>query len=243
MGPLRGSLLAFVLYDVAEQIQIDKVCALVGAQPAQPGFKHPAQEYVRFERPPAVEIPQPIVLETGDQFQVRIKYFDYGVISIELMLDFEVTWTELVQLSNRWLLAPEIERRAAELMRSRLERVKAAMTSAHPTQLSEDYYVIHLKEALGESGRPTAPALVAQHGVEIAQIVRGESQALSDTECAEVLHSSLSYYPNNLLVTGWAAALVYDTPEAARPTIQLLEYANTQLLEFRHYDEMLTRVL
>jgi len=98
MGPLRGSLLAFVLYDVAEQIQIDKVCALVGAQPAQPGFKHPAQEYVRFERPPAVEIPQPIVLETGDQFQVRIKYFDYGVISIELKLDFEVTWTELVQL-------------------------------------------------------------------------------------------------------------------------------------------------
>jgi hypothetical protein len=31
--------------------------------------------------------------------------------------------------------------------------------------------------------------------------------------------------------------------EGAEPTIQLLEYANTQLLEFRHYDDVLTRVL
>jgi hypothetical protein len=36
---------------------------------------------------------------------------------------------------------------------------------------------------------------------------------------------------------------VYDTASGAAPTIQLLEYANTQLLEFRHYDDVLTRVL
>ena len=58
-----------------------------------------------------------------------------------------------------------------------------------------------------------------------------------------MLQSSLSYYPTDLLVTGWVAALVYDTAEGAAPTIQLLEYANTQLLEFRHYDDVLTRVL
>jgi hypothetical protein len=39
------------------------------------------------------------------------------------------------------------------------------------------------------------------------------------------------------------AAFVYDTPEGAEPAIQLLEYANSQLLEFRHYDEVLTRIL
>ena len=44
-------------------------------------------------------------------------------------------------------------------------------------------------------------------------------------------------------MAGWTAALIYDTPEGAEPTIQLLEYANTQLLEFRHYDNQLTRVL
>jgi hypothetical protein len=45
------------------------------------------------------------------------------------------------------------------------------------------------------------------------------------------------------LVVGWMAAFIYDTSEGAAATGQLLEYANTQLLEYRRYDELLTRVL
>jgi hypothetical protein len=44
-------------------------------------------------------------------------------------------------------------------------------------------------------------------------------------------------------VVGWSSAFVFDNIEASIPTLQLLEYANTQLLEFRHYDEVLTGVL
>jgi hypothetical protein len=44
-------------------------------------------------------------------------------------------------------------------------------------------------------------------------------------------------------VVGWTAAFIYDTAEDAAPSIQLLEYANTQLLEFRYYDALLTRLL
>lgn len=85
--------------------------------------------------------------------------------------------------------------------------------------------------------------MLATNGAQIAQIVRGESQPLGDAERNKALQSSMSYYPNDLLVAGWVAALVCDTPDGAEPTIQLLEYANTQLLEFRHYDESLTNVL
>jgi uncharacterized protein YfkK (UPF0435 family) len=53
----------------------------------------------------------------------------------------------------------------------------------------------------------------------------------------------MSYYPADLLVVGWIAALVYDTPTGAHATVDLLEYANTQLLEFRYYDDVLTKVL
>ena len=89
----------------------------------------------------------------------------------------------------------------------------------------------------------TAPELLELHGGQIAQIIRAESVPLSDAESREILQSSISYYPTDLLVAGWTAALVYDTPEGAAPTIQLLEYANTQLLEYRHYDNLLTKVL
>ena len=246
MRPLRGSFWVFVLYDVAEEIDLDKLCDLVGAKPVpqQPSFKHPTPEYVRFERPPAIEYPRALTLESGEQFEVRIKYFDYGVVSVELKLEFEADWEELVRLSNRWILAPELEARTAELLRPRMERAAAALTQAYSARLSEDYYIIHLREAVDEDGQPlTAPVMLAKRGGEIAQIVRGESQPLAESERHEVLQSSLSYYPTDLLVIGWVAALVYDTQSGAEPTIQLLEYANTQLLEFRHYDDVLTRVL
>jgi hypothetical protein len=58
-----------------------------------------------------------------------------------------------------------------------------------------------------------------------------------------VLRSQISYYAGDLTVIGWNAAFLYDTPAGAETAIQLLEYANSQLLEFRHYDELLTSVL
>jgi hypothetical protein len=247
MRPLRGSLWVLVLYDVAEQIQLDRLQGLIRPEPpgaGQPRFKHPAPEYVRFEKAPVVEALSPATIETGQQFQARAKYFDYGVISIELQLAFEADWDELVHLSNRWILSPEIERCSSELLRERLERVAPALHQPYAARLSEDYYIIHLEQALAPDGQPiTAPSLLASHGDQIAQIVRGESQPLSEAERNEVLQSRLSYFPSDLLLVGWVAALVYDTAEGAAPTIQLLEYANTQLLEFRHYDDVLTRVL
>ncbi len=74
-------------------------------------------------------------------------------------------------------------------------------------------------------------------------MVRGEPALLSASEQREVLRGQMSYYPTDLLLAGWTAAVVYDTDEGAETTLQLLEYANTQLLEFRFYDELLTRVL
>jgi hypothetical protein len=245
MRPLRGSFWVLVLYDVAEEIELDKLSALIGVAPTrpQPSFKHPAPEYVRFERPPVVEHPEPVITQTGERFDVQIKYFDYGVVSVELKLQFESDWDELVRLSNRWVLAPETERLTSELLRARLPRVAPSLLQPYETHLNEDYYIIQIHEALDAAGQPmTAAAMLQTRGGKVAQIVRGESMPLSEAECREVLQSSLSYYPTDLLVVGWVAALVYDTPAGAEPTIQLLEYSNTQLLEFRHYDEVLTRV-
>src|SRR6266516_3687743 len=203
---LRGWFRVLVLYDVAEAIQLEQLRSILGAQPAgrAPSFTRPTPEYVRFESPPVVEPLDGIELDLGEPLKGRIKYYEYGVVSIEMELEFACDWQGL----------------------------------------AEDYYIIQLGEMSGAEGRPaTASELLPRHGSEIAQIVRGESAALSDGERQEILQSSISYYPTDLLVVGWTAALVYDTPEGAAATIQLLEYANTQLLEFRYYDDLLTRVL
>jgi hypothetical protein len=239
---LSGSFWILFLYDVCEEIHLETLRELLGVQlRREPSFRHPSPEYVRFERPPVVQRLEPIVLESGEHLPGELNYYGYGVVSIKLELPFELSWAELVDLSSRWIAAPELEAQAAQTVRRCLERVQAALVKPHKDWLNEDYYIIHLKNTAAPT--VTAAELIDKHGAEIAKIVRGELAELSPGETEEILRSRMSYYPDDLLVVGWTAAFVYDTTEGAGSTIQLLEYANTQLLEFRYYDQALSRLL
>jgi hypothetical protein len=246
MMTCHGSFRALLLYDIADELDLDRVRELLGVSPPgrKPEFKLPAPVYVRFERPPVVEPSEAVCLSGGECFEGRLKYFDYGVASLELELQFQAGWEELIALSNRWMETPEIEQKALEIARKRLSGLTQAIRKPYLEWLDEVYYVVHVREVHCPDGRVLSAAeLLAQHASAIAQVVRGELHRLSPGEEKEVLGSSISYYPTDLLVAGWMAAFIYDTPEGAAPTVQLLEYANAQLLEYRRYDELLTRVL
>jgi hypothetical protein len=243
---VSGSLWLLFLYDVSEEIRLDELRRILGLQQPlrEPSFRHPAPEYVRFEKPPVVERASPILLEDGQKIEARINYYEYGVLSIALRTSFSCTWPELVNLANQWIASPELLNRMEKLLEQHLERALPALVDPYPAHLSEDYCIVHLRHADENEGpRVSATQLVSSHGSEIAQIVRGESLPLSEEERVEILQSRMSYYPDDLVVIGWTAAFIYDSVEGAAPTLQLLEYANSQLLDFRHYDELLTRVL
>jgi hypothetical protein len=188
-----------------------------------------------------VERIEPIVLASGSRFEGELNYYEYGVVSLKLELPFELDWPELIDLSSRWIAAPELEAQATKTVRNAAKKVASAFVNPREDWLTEDYYIIHLKSSAASGLR--AGDLVENHGREIAKIVRGELLDLSPGETADTLRSRMSYYPDDLLVVGWTAAFIYDTAEGAQPTIQLLEYANTQLLEFRYYDHVLTLLL
>jgi hypothetical protein len=248
---LRGHFRVLFLYDVAEAIRLDALRSLLGLElepggvESPPNPVRPIPQYLRFERPPVVEPAEPMVLGTGERIGVSTKYYDYGVVSIELELPFECSdWDSLVLQSSRWIGAAELENRANDLLRIALDRASPALINPYKTWLKEDYFIVHLLEIVEEDGKTLAAGeLLASHAREIAQLVRGESVSLSEAERQEVLQSSISYSRTDLLVVGWTGALVYGSTEGAAITIQMLEYANTQLLEFRHYDSLLTQLL
>ncbi len=118
---------------------------------------------------------------------------------------------------------------AGRIVREKVGRAGAAMTKPYAEWLSEDYLIFHVREM---TGAPLAKELVADYGGRITQVVRGDTLTLAEGEIAEVLQSRISYYPTDLAVIGWNAAFLYDTTAGAETAIQLLEYANSQLLEF-----------
>jgi len=249
-SPLCGSVLVLIQFDVCEEIRLDQLRQILGARTADASFKHSAPGYVRYQRPPVEEVLEPLVLESGERLEGDIRYFDYGVVSVVFELPFSGDWDKLVQLSSRWVWDTNFEALATRIVQQKLERAAPALVKPYklrPENLSdgadwlqEDYFIFHLREI---AGAPSAADLLASHSNYISQIVRGETQPLSDGERQEILQSRISYYPSDLAVIGWNAAFIYDTASGAETAIQLLQYANSQLLEFRHYDDLLTRQL
>ncbi len=240
-GPLRGSVLALIQFDVCEEIRLDDLRRILGARTAEASFKHQAPGYVRYQRPPVEERLEPLVLESGERLEGQIKYYDYGVVSLVFELPFSGDWETLVQLSSRWTSDTNFESLASKIVKQKLERALPALVKPYTAEwLQEDYFIFHVREA---AGNPDAAALLANQRDQIAQIVRGESAPLSEGEKQEILQSRISYYPTDLAVIGWNTAFIYDTPSGAETAIQLLQYANSQLLEFRHYDDLLTKEL
>ncbi len=238
---LNGSVLVLIQFDVCEELRLDQLRNVKQRTvQQQPSMKHGAPTYVRYERPPVVEPLEALQLDSGERLEAVIKYYDYGVVSVVFQLPFSGDWDNLVQLASRWVWDIDFASRAEPLVRARLDQCADAMIRPATRWFSEDYFIFHVSEA---PGSPAAAEMVRDHGLQIAQVVRGDRMQLSAGECNEVLHSQISYYANDLAVIGWNAAFLYDSSAGAETAIQLLEYANSQLLEFRHYDELLTAIL
>jgi len=238
---LSGFVLVLIQFDVCEEIRLDKIQPSGGSRTVrQPSTKQAAPAYVRYERPPVVEPVEPLTLETGETLEGEIKFYDYGVVSVIYQIPFAGDWEALVQLSARWVWDVDFASRVDPIVRRAMKRSEGALVKPYERWLSEDYFIFHVREA---PRSPSAAELIAANTFKIAQVVRGERLPLSDGECREVMQSQISYYAQDLTVIGWNAAFLYDTALGAQTAIQLLEYANSQLLEFRYYDELLTGVL
>ena len=238
---LHGSVLVLLQFDVCEAIRLDTLQEMIRARTVEPpSLKQPAPGYIRYQRPPVVERLEPLVLEGGEQLQGEMKYYDYGVVSVVFELPFTGGWERLTTLASRWVWEVDFAAQAMEIVRGRLERVTAVLVKPYERWLSEDYLIFHIREINGSS---SVLDLLQQHGSRIAQVVRGDTGRLAESECNEVLQSRISYYATDLTVIGWNAAFIYDTASGAETAIQLLEYANSQLLEFRHYDDLMTKEL
>lgn len=243
---LRGCIRIFVFYDVGEALELDKLRTLLDphGRPTQPDFPRRTPEYVRFENPPITEPSEPLTLRSGEAVVCSIKYYEYAIVAVQLEVPFEGNWETLMTQTARWMDAPDIEPESRAVVTRHLQRVSTAIVKPREEWFQENYLVVDLRQIEDEKGTIcTADRILSTYGEQIGQLLRGEQAPLARSTNDRILQGSLSYYATDLLVVGFNASLVYDRPEEAARTIQILEYARMQLLEFRYYDNFMTRVL
>jgi len=232
---VAGTATAFFLYDVSDAIDLAHVRTLIEtAAPAQ--LTKVAASHIQYQQPPVVIDGSSLAASSVDGFRCRIKAFDYGVVSVALLRPIPDTWPALISEGRALHDSAAAATTAERVCRAFLDRVAPAVASPRATFLSEDYVVFTLTEV---SGNPDTEKLIARHGQEIAQLLRAEQAALSTQEREEVLRHRISYLANDLVVPTWNGAFIYDTETGSQGTIELLEFANSQLLQFRYYDQLL----
>jgi hypothetical protein len=236
-----GHVTAFHLYDVCEVIDLAAVATLIGGTSRvklTPKTTTPA--YVQYQQPPLTIDGAAIGVPDALGFAVRFKLFDYGVISVALTRPLPGSWKELVDYAIALQEDARVAATCESLCRDLMARLQAALTAPHTDLLSEDYFVFSISAL---DNRPTAQTLVDEHGDHIVRVLRAEREPLSRQERDEVLRQRISYLENDLLVPTWNAAFVYDTDAGTQAAEEILEFANSQLLEFRYYDDVLSREL
>src|SRR3954453_18772717 len=168
---LTGSFRGLLLFDVAESIDLGLLHRILGTNPnrREPAFRHPAPEYVRFERPPVIEQVGTRQVRGSENVEIRIRYFEYGVASVEMLMPFSSSWNELASLTSRWIVSAELEGFATSLLRESLVRTGPALGNPYREWISEDYYVVQLDPISTDGGAAlSAEQLVRDRGGEIA---------------------------------------------------------------------------
>ena len=59
----------------------------------------------------------------------------------------------------------------------------------------------------------------------------------------EILRNRISYLANDLVIPTWNAAFVDHTRAGTDAALEIIEFANSQLLQFRDHDELLDNAL
>jgi hypothetical protein len=235
---LAGHIQAFYLFDVAETIDLRAIPSLIGgpAVAARLAPKPATPAYVQYEKPPVSFDGSAVGLQQLDGFQMRVRAYDYGVISIALAQPFSGDWADLLAVGQTLIENEDIEQRAESACRALIGRIGPSLVGLRESLLSEDYLVYVVNRLEREA---SADELIAVHGDTIAAMLRGERQPLSNQEKTKILRHRLSYLRDDLVIATWNAAFVYDTPAGAQAALEILEFANSQLLEFRYYDQRL----
>lgn len=235
---LAGTLHVHVAYDWAVEVLLDEAERRLQSEryplarrrrtPSSFGYRTPP---LRFHLPEVhLELPELGAVSAAAEVTV----FDFGGASVSLHVPFRMVPAALTRLAGNLANSKALLAAARSAAVPIFEQLRPFMPEAVWSPLSEEYFVFHL-----DPGAPLPPpdVLLREHGGWLASLLRLEAAPLSPNEMAQSLESRIDYTPDDLFLAEWSAAVLIDRD--CDETLQAIEFANLQLLEFRYLDDRL----
>jgi hypothetical protein len=236
---LAGTLHLYVAFDWGDELDLERVRQLVPAEVHDLPRRRRTPPSIAYRPPPLHFHLAPLALGLpvgeGAPTAAEATVFDFAAVSVAFHVPFRLPLDSLLQLAGALAdPAPVLSaaRAAVKPLHDRL--LPAIRDPLWRDDMSEEYFVFRLPP-----GNPLTAGSPPEQAAWLAGLVRLEPGRLSAEEVAEALRLHLSYSPDDLFVPDWAAAALFDSDPDCNETLQVIEFANLQLLEYRHIDDRL----
>jgi hypothetical protein len=232
---LHGTLHVDVAFDLGDEVDLNRAQKLVpGEFHTLPGRGRAPSPVAYRPSPLRFRLP-PVGLELAEigpaAADAEATVFDFGGASVALHVPFRLGADALTRMAATLADPQPIVAAARSALIPLHDQLAPAIVRPALSDLVEEYFVFQL---LPGSGLPPIEELRARHREWIAALIRLECEPLSADELAESLRVQWSYTPGDLAVFEWSAALLVD--RECRDVLEMIEFANLQLLEFRVID-------
>ena len=167
---------------------------------------------------------------------VLVKVRDFGALSIiyQIPLASGISWDELIRLASELEEGSEVDTMAQQQAREITSAISTAMKKPSTWGAFEDYIIYFLEEF--EDG-VMAKDLLSR--ADVASLLLAEDKVkISGSTKSSLLENVYQYSETDLTMIEWNSALVIE-PNGGREVPDILEFALTQLMEMRFYDDLL----
>jgi len=199
--------------------------------------KHRAPAYFEYRPAPVQVMQEAEPLPLGGYYSnpsVEMVIYDFGAISLTYSIPLHGPFASLLALHNDLYANTRLLQDAHRHVTHLVSVIAGCIVRPHMADMVEDYVIFQVETFTTPC---QAEALTRQYAQEIAQLLRGGSQPLSQQEVHDALVCQIAFGLDDVAVIDWNAAFLFD--REAEDVRAVLEFANVELLEMRYLDEQL----
>ncbi len=240
----KGRIIIYRLFEVASEIDLYRLetMAKEGARRLRLS-RYPYMKALEFTNPP-------VCLElkgfTKELLQKQLsvtavaKAYDFGIISLALYLHLpeNTTFKELEEMAKILDTDESIDIVALEHIQHLIKTFQDAIVEPDIKEdFVEDYMIFYIEKL---SEKISATEFLQTY--DPSKLLLYETRPVSSYTREETLKHRFSYYPDDLVIVHLDNAFIIE-PKGDSDIIDILEFANAQILELRYYDHVLDREL
>ena len=240
---LRVTCRPIFVFEVGWAIDLDAAARTLGAAGERQVLRPRGTTPAAFQHGPApirttIQVESVAVGEFTTEPAGEIVLHDFGAATFAFRIPASGSFQDLLKLSLALRDREPLRSQARAQVEAVIQRLGAAVQRPRIADLSEDYTIYGIKRT--EPPMRASDVCGDYPGI-IAQILRGESGALSPEEIREATDLRISFGLEDMTIVDWDAALVLDSdPDEVRA---VLEFANVQLVEMRVLDQQLDEAI